>query len=349
MSSFDPVRQLIDRVRARWRRLVLLQSATRASLALAGVFALALVAAAWTTRAPLLLAAVAAATALAGGCRRRVGVLAGPRRTVRHPRRALRRRTPGIARRPARQRGGARLVSRAADGDQSSVQRRRRTARRRRRSRRNRAAGDAAARWFSGHALAAARCGHRVCRPRHDSRGGRRVGAPAVSLARRPPGHARQRPPALGFAADDRGTARGQLRAGGRAAVARRRQCRRGAGRLDAHRDGFGSAGNILAGVRLHRGAVQVPRGRRRCSVGDLRGAGGARAARGADRRRGPVSGRAADGPARRGGYRRHLRTRRHRRADSRAHRRRGGDRQHDARKRTRGRIDARAADAGVG
>ena len=65
MSGLDPVRQLIDRVRARWRRLVLLQSATRAGLALAFVLALALVVAALTTRAPLLLAIMTAIAALA--------------------------------------------------------------------------------------------------------------------------------------------------------------------------------------------------------------------------------------------------------------------------------------------
>ena len=65
MSGFDPVRQLIERVRARWRRLVLLQSAARAGLALAGVLAFVLLAAAWTTRAPLVLAAFVVAAALA--------------------------------------------------------------------------------------------------------------------------------------------------------------------------------------------------------------------------------------------------------------------------------------------
>ena len=65
MSGFDPVRQLIERVRARWRRLVLLQSAARAGLALAGVLAFVLLAAAWTTRVPLVLAALVVAAALA--------------------------------------------------------------------------------------------------------------------------------------------------------------------------------------------------------------------------------------------------------------------------------------------
>jgi hypothetical protein len=65
MSNFDPVRQLIDRVRARWRRLVLLQSAARAGFSLAGVLAVVLLVAAWTTRAPILLAAFIVAAGVA--------------------------------------------------------------------------------------------------------------------------------------------------------------------------------------------------------------------------------------------------------------------------------------------
>ena len=66
MADFDPVRQLIARVRARWQRLVLLQSTTRAALAIAGVLGMALFAAAWTTRMPLLLAVMAGLALLAG-------------------------------------------------------------------------------------------------------------------------------------------------------------------------------------------------------------------------------------------------------------------------------------------
>ena len=64
MSDLDPVRLLIQRVRARWRRLVLLQSTTRAALALAAVLACGLLAAAWTTGAPLLLVGLVAAAML---------------------------------------------------------------------------------------------------------------------------------------------------------------------------------------------------------------------------------------------------------------------------------------------
>ena len=110
MSGFDPVRQLIDRVRARWRRLVLLQSATRAGLALAGVLALALLAAAWTTRAPLVLAALVVAAALAAVAAVVWAFWPARDDPVGRPRRALHRRTRAVARRPARQRGGAGLV-----------------------------------------------------------------------------------------------------------------------------------------------------------------------------------------------------------------------------------------------
>jgi hypothetical protein len=64
MSDLDPVLLLIQRVRALWRRLVLLQSTTRAALALAAVVGCVLVAAAWTTGAPLLLAGLLVAAAL---------------------------------------------------------------------------------------------------------------------------------------------------------------------------------------------------------------------------------------------------------------------------------------------
>src|SRR5262245_32352071 len=65
MSGFDPVLELIARVRARWRRLVLLQSTVRAALAIAAVLGITLLAAAWTTRTPMLLAAIVAAAVLA--------------------------------------------------------------------------------------------------------------------------------------------------------------------------------------------------------------------------------------------------------------------------------------------
>jgi len=65
MSGFDPVRELIGRVRSRWRRLVLLQSTVRAALATSAVLGLMLLVAAWTLRMPILLAGVVAAAALA--------------------------------------------------------------------------------------------------------------------------------------------------------------------------------------------------------------------------------------------------------------------------------------------
>ena len=65
MSPFDPVRELIARVRVRWRRLVLLQSTVRAALAVSAVVALTLLVVAWTTRTPILLAAVIAIAVLA--------------------------------------------------------------------------------------------------------------------------------------------------------------------------------------------------------------------------------------------------------------------------------------------
>jgi hypothetical protein len=64
MSGFDPVLLLIQRVRRRWRRLVLLQSATRAALALAAVLGCVLLLAAWTTGVPLLLGGLLVAAAL---------------------------------------------------------------------------------------------------------------------------------------------------------------------------------------------------------------------------------------------------------------------------------------------
>ena len=203
MSGFDPVRQLIDRVRARWRRLVLLQSATRASLALGGVFALALVAAAWTTRAPLLLSAVAAAAALAAAAG--IAWAFWPARDVPSDTRVARFVEEREESLDDRLVSAAELASsaeppttigrlftddiaRRAAGVDPGVIVPPETLRR---------AGLQAT---LALLLVAAIV---VCRPRHDSRGGRRVGAPAVSVARRPPGHARQRPPALGFAADD--------------------------------------------------------------------------------------------------------------------------------------------------
>lgn len=55
------IRELIARVRARWRRLMVLQAAVRTSLALSGVLAVALFLAYSTARAPMVLIAIAAA------------------------------------------------------------------------------------------------------------------------------------------------------------------------------------------------------------------------------------------------------------------------------------------------
>src|SRR5438132_401697 len=58
---FGPVQDLLNRVRARWRRLVLLESVARAALACAGVIATALVLTHWTSRSPVALAVIGAA------------------------------------------------------------------------------------------------------------------------------------------------------------------------------------------------------------------------------------------------------------------------------------------------
>src|SRR5829696_8380201 len=65
MSGFESVLELIARVRARWRRLVLLQSTARAALGIAAVFGMTLLVAAWTTSTPVLLAAIVAAAVVA--------------------------------------------------------------------------------------------------------------------------------------------------------------------------------------------------------------------------------------------------------------------------------------------
>jgi hypothetical protein len=55
------IRVLLARVRTRWRRLVALQAAARAALAVSGVLSAALLLTYWTTRSPIALAAVALA------------------------------------------------------------------------------------------------------------------------------------------------------------------------------------------------------------------------------------------------------------------------------------------------
>jgi hypothetical protein len=65
MSGFESALELIARVRARWRRLVLLQSTVRAALGASAVLGLTLLVAAWTTRTPLVLVGVVTAAVLA--------------------------------------------------------------------------------------------------------------------------------------------------------------------------------------------------------------------------------------------------------------------------------------------
>ena len=60
MEHHPQIRELIDRVRARWRALTALRAAVRASIAAAAVVALALLATRWTTGAPVALIALAA-------------------------------------------------------------------------------------------------------------------------------------------------------------------------------------------------------------------------------------------------------------------------------------------------
>src|SRR4051812_25178350 len=60
MEHYSQVRELIDRVRARWRALTALKAAVRASIAAAVIVAAALVASRWTAGAPVALIVVAA-------------------------------------------------------------------------------------------------------------------------------------------------------------------------------------------------------------------------------------------------------------------------------------------------
>jgi hypothetical protein len=57
-EQFGPIRELLDRVRARWRRLVLLHVAARAALGVALVVAVALLLAQWMSRGPIALASL---------------------------------------------------------------------------------------------------------------------------------------------------------------------------------------------------------------------------------------------------------------------------------------------------
>ena len=64
MQDYGEIRQLIDRVRARWRALVALQALVRGALMVALVVGAALVAARWTDGAPVALMALAATAAV---------------------------------------------------------------------------------------------------------------------------------------------------------------------------------------------------------------------------------------------------------------------------------------------
>src|SRR5258708_7161220 len=61
MQYYEPIRELIDRVRGRWRALCALEAVLRGTLVAAFIIAIALVAARWTAGAPVVLMVVAAA------------------------------------------------------------------------------------------------------------------------------------------------------------------------------------------------------------------------------------------------------------------------------------------------
>lgn len=65
-EQFGPIQELLNRVRARWRRLVLLEVTTRAALAGTVVVGFALVVSRWLAQAPLALALLAGAAVVAG-------------------------------------------------------------------------------------------------------------------------------------------------------------------------------------------------------------------------------------------------------------------------------------------
>ncbi len=65
-EQFGPIQELLDRVRARWRRLVLLDVTTRGALAGTVIVGCAFVLSFWMSRAPLALAVVGAVASLAG-------------------------------------------------------------------------------------------------------------------------------------------------------------------------------------------------------------------------------------------------------------------------------------------
>ena len=68
MDTYQPIRELIERVRGRWRLLRLFRSAARGAAGASAVLATGLVAAQWTGRSPLaLIALVGVSAVLAAG------------------------------------------------------------------------------------------------------------------------------------------------------------------------------------------------------------------------------------------------------------------------------------------
>ncbi|MGH9142327.1 MAG: hypothetical protein ACRD2I_14435, partial [Vicinamibacterales bacterium] len=63
MENYGEIRQLIDRVRARWRALVALRALVRGALIAALITGAAVIASRWTNGAPVALMALAAAAA----------------------------------------------------------------------------------------------------------------------------------------------------------------------------------------------------------------------------------------------------------------------------------------------
>src|SRR4051812_49533424 len=65
MEHYSQIRELIDRVRARWRALCALHAMMRGTLIAAVVLAIAVIASRWTAGAPLLLIVLAGVAAVA--------------------------------------------------------------------------------------------------------------------------------------------------------------------------------------------------------------------------------------------------------------------------------------------
>ena len=67
MQHYDQIRELIDRVRARWRALCALRAVVRGALSRRRIIGAAVLASRWTTGAPVALMLLAAARAAGGG------------------------------------------------------------------------------------------------------------------------------------------------------------------------------------------------------------------------------------------------------------------------------------------